>query len=123
MTREELNLFLRILPSLVEHYKTVPNSLLAKKFGVFTVKMSGVNAVHLMLMENTMMFNCNGASSLKYIFDLKGSTVDRKVKGVTKTSTTLKDTNFLMAATKNKNLTKQAKRDSFILRKSLKQDV
>ena len=106
MTKGELDLFLRMLPSLVEHYKNVPNSLLAKKFGVFTVKMSGVNAVHLMLMENTMMLKGHGDRSLKYIFDLKGSSVDRKVKGVTKTNTTLKDTNFLMAAAKNKNLTK-----------------
>ena len=36
--------------------------------------------------------------NLKYIFDLKGSTVDRKVKGVLKPSTTLKDMNFLIAA-------------------------
>ena len=36
--------------------------------------------------------------NLKYIFDLKGSTVDRKVKGSIKPSTTLKDMNFLIAA-------------------------
>jgi len=54
MTGGELSLFLRILPRLAEHYKKVPNSLLAKKFGVFTVKMSGTSAVHIMLMENTL---------------------------------------------------------------------
>ena len=54
MSKSELNLFLKMLPRLAEHYKTVPNSLLSKFFGVFTVKMSGINAVHIMLMENTL---------------------------------------------------------------------
>ena len=43
--------------------------------------------------------------SLKYVFDLKGSTVDRKVKGITKTSTTLKDVNFLMVQSANPDIT------------------
>ena len=54
MTGSELKLFLKILPRLSEHYKKVPNSLLAKKFGVFTVKMANVDPVHIMLMENTL---------------------------------------------------------------------
>lgn len=32
---------------------------------------------------------------LRYIFDLKGSTVDRKVNGETKPTTTLKDQNYI----------------------------
>ena len=39
--------------------------------------------------------------NLKYIFDLKGSLVDRKVKGEIKPSTTLKDVNFLCASERN----------------------
>ena len=39
--------------------------------------------------------------NLKYIFDLKGSLVDRKVKGEIKPSTTLKDVNFLCASAGN----------------------
>ena len=35
---------------------------------------------------------------LQYIFDLKGSLVDRKTKGKITSSTTLKDVNFLLAA-------------------------
>ena len=96
MTKSELDLFLKMLPRLAEHYNTVPNSLLSKFFGVFTVKMSGINGVHIMLMENTLRLKKE--SQLKYIFDLKGSLVDRKVLGVTKATTTLKDVNFLMAA-------------------------
>ena len=104
MTKAELDLFLRLLPSLAHHYKKVPDSLLVKKFGVFTVKRRGVQAVHIMLMENTLRLK--DPNQLKYIFDLKGSRVDRKVKGATKTTTTLKDINFLMAAAKNRNFTK-----------------
>ena len=106
MTSSELALFLRIHPNLSEHYQKVPNSLIAKKFGVFTVKMRGLNAVHIMLLENTLRLK--NPSQLKYIFDLKGSLVNRKTKGKTKATTTLKDINFLMAAAKIKNFTKQA---------------
>ena len=38
MTKSELNLLLRILPSLSEHYMNNPDSLLAKIFGVFTIQ-------------------------------------------------------------------------------------
>ena len=44
-------------------------------------------------MENTAQFE--DPTQLISIFDLKGSLVDRKEKGVTKPSTTLKDQNFL----------------------------
>ena len=59
--------------------------------------------VNIMLMENTLRIK--DENNLKYVFDLKGSTVDRKVKGKTKKSTTLKDINFRMAAKYNKNFT------------------
>ena len=83
--------------------------------------MSGVNAVHIILMENTLRLKKE--SQLKYIFDLKGSLVDRKVKGVTKVTTTLKDVNFLMAAAKNKNFTQQARNERMLLRNTLIKDV
>ena len=57
--------------------------------------------VNLILMENTMNFV--NQDMVKYVFDLKGSTVARKVKGKTKNTTTLKDVNFLKAAERNKN--------------------
>lgn len=54
-----------------------------------------------MLMENTVQLK--DPKRLQYVFDLKGSTVDRKEKGVTKPSTTLKDQNFLLCC-ESKNL-------------------
>ena len=96
MTKHELNLMLKMLPALAEHFKQNPDSLLSKIIGVFTVKTNSTNEVHLMLMENTLQLK--NPENLKYIFDLKGSKVDRKVKGCIKPSTTLKDENFLIAA-------------------------
>ena len=52
-SKEELKLFLKMLPDLAEHYKNNPNSLIAKTFGAFTVKTS-TNEIHLVLMENTL---------------------------------------------------------------------
>lgn len=62
-------------------------------------------------------------SQLKYIFDLKGSLVDRKVKGATTATTTLKDVNFLMVAAKNKNFTKQMEANRILLKKTMRKDV
>lgn len=121
MTRAELRLMLRIVPDLAEHHNSVPHSLLAKIFGVFTVKMSNAQPVHLMLMENVLRLK--NPDNLKYIFDLKGSRVDRKVKGVTKATTTLKDINFLMTAESNKGLTTQTAANNFVLRDAIKKDV
>ncbi len=121
MTSGELKLFLRILPDLARHHKNVPESLLAKIFGVFKVKTSKVSAVYIMLMENTLRLK--DPDKLNYIFDLKGSLVDRKVKGVTKPSSTLKDLNFLMVAKKNKHLTALKKHDQRLIKAALSKDV
>ena len=96
LTKGELDYLLSILSQLSSHFKDNPGSLLSKIFGVFTVKTGATNEVHLMLMENTLQLK--NSDGLKYIFDLKGSLVDRKVKGMTEPSTTLKDINFLLAS-------------------------
>ena len=83
--------------------------------------MSGTNHVHIMLIENTLRLK--NEENLNYIFDLKGSLVDRKVKGKTKPSTTLKDVNFLMASKKVKNFTTMAVRDRRLLTIAMRKDV
>ena len=70
--------------------------MIAKTIGAFTVKTDSTDDVHLVLMENTLQLK--NKEGLKYIFDLKGSLVDRKTKGKTTSSTTLKDQNFILAA-------------------------
>lgn len=43
-----------ILPDYVNHFQTHPYSMIAKIFGVFTIKVTSVNPVVVMLMENTL---------------------------------------------------------------------
>ena len=93
MTKGELDLYLKHLEAFGKHYQSCPNSLLAKVFGCFTVSTDYMEDIHIMLMENTVQLS--DPENLKHIFDLKGSLVDRYVKGETKASTTLKDQNFL----------------------------
>ena len=47
-------MLLKMLPAMSAHFKKNPDSLLAKILGAFTVKIDRTNAVHLMLMENTL---------------------------------------------------------------------
>lgn len=101
ISKGELNTFLKMLPDLAEHYKKNEDSLIVKTFGAFTVKTDSTGEVHLVLMENTLQLK--NKKGLQYIFDLKGSLVDRKVKGKTTPSTTLKDSNFLLAVHASKN--------------------
>ena len=89
ISKSELDTFLKMLPALAEHYKNNEDSLITKTFGAFTVKTDSTNEVHLVLMENTLQLK--NPKGLQYIFDLKGSLVDRKTKGKITPSTTLKD--------------------------------
>ena len=72
-------------------------------------------------MENTLRLR--NKDNLRYIFDLKGSTVDRKVSGKTKVSTTLKDVNFEMAHDRIPNFTKMGAEISTRLRIAMKKDA
>lgn len=88
---------------------------------MFTVKADSFNEVHVVLMENTLRLK--NPVNLKYIFDLKGSTVDRVVKGFTKPSTTLKDLNFLVAAEKIEDFTSMGAKLRHQLSKAIRKDV
>lgn len=80
INKKELKIMLEILPSYVEHHLKYPDSLIGKIFGVFTVKRQGNSPVILALMENTVQLK--SPHMLRYKFDLKGSTLGRKTKGV-----------------------------------------
>ena len=94
---------------------------MSKIFGVFTVKSKQTGSVHFFIMENTMRLK--KPDMLKYVFDLKGSTVDRIVKGAPKNSTTLKDSNFLMARKAIPDLTTLLGRDKSRVVKAIRSDV
>lgn len=108
MTKGELKVMLELLPNYSDHFKNCTDSMIAKIFGVFTVKTSQTGPVHIMLMENTIRLK--ESENLKYIFDLKGSTVDRYVTGSKKPSSTLKDLNFLRTCAVTPDLTKMHNR-------------
>ena len=80
INKKELKIMLDMLPSYIEHHLKYPDSLIGKIFGVFTVKRSGNSPVYLALMENTVQLK--SPQMLMYKFDLKGSTLGRKTKGV-----------------------------------------
>lgn len=78
-----------------------------------------------MLMENTCQLK--DPDNLSHIFDLKGSSVDRKTKGLTKPSTTLKDENFLLcceyANKHNRKFVQFERYESRNLTRAIRKDV
>ena len=119
--KEELDELLRLLPKLKDHYERNPRSLLSKIIGLFTVKTKAMSEVHLMLMENILRFK--EPEKLKFIFDLKGSSVNREVKGPTKASTTLKDINFIREHRKSEKFIQFSKKDRYKVLRALLKDV
>ena len=79
MKSEEVETMLKILPSYIEHHRKNPNSLIAKIFGIFTIKKAGMYAQHVMLMENCLQLKNKSMQMMMY--DLKGSMFGRYTKG------------------------------------------
>jgi len=83
-----------LLPDLYKHFKANPSSLLARIYGVYTVKMKNYDEVYLILMGNCLKFE--NRFDITRVYDLKGSKVKRHVKTDNAlSSTTLKDVNFM----------------------------
>jgi 1-phosphatidylinositol-4-phosphate 5-kinase len=94
MYDDELKIFLEALPDYYSHLRDNPNSLIARIYGVFKVKMEDIVPVNLLLMANTI--RCKSSSLIMNVFDLKGSVVNREVKMTKKlkNTSTLKDLNL-----------------------------
>ena len=124
INESELKIMLDILPSFIAHHLKYPDSLISKIFGVFTVKRDGMAPVILCLMENTVQLK--KPQMLRYKFDLKGSTFERRTKGVVTSKTDRKDLDFLdlkregnkslQFAEINKHLITILRRDVFYLK-------
>lgn len=54
ISKSEVIIMMEILDSYIRHHLKYPDSLIAKIFGVFTVKREGMAPVMLCLMENTV---------------------------------------------------------------------
>ena len=95
---KEVKLLIKLLKFYAEHLRTYPNSLLCRIYGLFHLKLPGISAVYLMVMDN-LLKNC----SPSLLFDLKGSTLGRCTKrmelGISvegkRVSAPLKDLDFL----------------------------
>ena len=127
MYDNELKIFLEALPDYFEHLKSNPNSLIARIYGVFKVKMEDIVPVNLLLMANTI--RCDSSSYIQHVFDLKGSVINRevtKIKGLKNTST-LKDLNLQKIKKqyqcKNVDMIKFHQKDIDLIKEQLKKDV
>ena len=104
MKPAELKALKCILPEYIEYLKENPYSMLAKIFGMFTLKRPYMKSVSVMLMENTLQI----ADPKKLIatYDLKGSTFGRKTKGRVTPKTVQKDIDFINQKNKNPKIFK-----------------
>lgn len=75
MNTSEQRVFIEALPQYLAHLKNNPKSLIAKIYGIYTVKMEGLKDVYILLMDNLFLHVQNKISE----FDLKGSIVNRVV--------------------------------------------
>lgn len=58
ITKNELNTILGdFILGYYEHIKSNPDSILTRIYGVYTVKIRGVNEVHIILMQNLQIFD------------------------------------------------------------------
>ena len=96
MNISEQKVFKRALPQYLEHLKRNPKSLIAKIYGIYTVKMEDIREVHILLMGNLFLHVKEKLSE----FDLKGSIINREVHQPFTMKDCLKDVN-LMTISKN----------------------
>lgn len=120
MTDSDLYAFKKLFQQYFKLVSSRPNSLLARIYGIYTVKMEEVEPVHLILMGNTKKSN---DKNIIGVYDLKGSFIHREVKGKNlKPTATLKDINLLETC-KEKILLRFRKEDQYDLMETLERDV
>ena len=79
MRGSELEVMLNILDSYIEHLKNTNNkSLLARIYGIFTIKTNLFAPMKVLIMQNSS--NLINRKGPKMTFDLKGSTYGRRTK-------------------------------------------
>ena len=83
MRGSEKRVLLDMLDDLVNHFvKTNNESLLARIYGVFTIKTNVFKSVDVIVMQNTVMLS--NRENLAMWFDLKGSSKGRETKFIGK---------------------------------------
>ena len=124
MSDGEYKTFMSMFKSYTYHCLKNNNSLLARIYGIFTVKIEKLEPVNLIMMGNTVQSMWNDMK-LKYIFDLKGSLINRETKinmKLHKPGMTLKDIN-LLTIRKGENILKFSSIDRANIMDILEKDV
>ena len=67
-----------MLSDYLKHIEKHPDSLLARIYGLYTIKTSVFGALSIIILQN--ISQPYDKANSRMIFDLKGSTVNRKVK-------------------------------------------
>jgi 1-phosphatidylinositol-4-phosphate 5-kinase len=90
---EELDLLARkgLLEKYYNFLKANPESMLARFYGIFTIKIKFMKPINVIIMDNIMGKH---SDDIVRVFDLKGSTFQRIHPGPYKNTTTRKDLNF-----------------------------
>ncbi|KAI8611775.1 hypothetical protein BC830DRAFT_1068448 [Chytriomyces sp. MP71] len=92
ISKTEHKFFRRILKGYYEHMKANPETLISRIFGLHRVKLPGGQKIRFVVMGNVFPAN----KDVHETYDLKGSTVGRRVKPENiKPHSTLKDLNFI----------------------------
>ena len=95
MTLDDFNAFMKLFKNYFHYINIYPDSMIARIYGIYSVTLEGQDPVYLILMGNTKKIpdHC-----VRRIYDLKGSLVQREVKGKEssfKNTACLKDINIL----------------------------
>ena len=102
MTNDDFAAFKKLFKAYFEHINRYKDSMLARIYGVYSVQMDDQDPVYLILMGNSK--KCDD-DYIKKCYDLKGSMVNRFVKGdeeKMKGTAVLKDQNLLNLRKKEK---------------------
>ena len=122
ISAEERKTLLDIFHDYFNYIKTNETTLITKIYGVYTLVIKNASSVNIILMQN--LFGCSPIH-IQRMFDLKGSTVQRKTKGVQKwrKDQVLKDLDYQWLTKVERKLINFKKEDIDDTKKILNNDI
>jgi hypothetical protein len=122
VTDEERKTLSEIIREYYNYIKEHKESLITKIFGIYTVVIKNASSVNIILMQN--LFECSPMNIIR-MFDLKGSTVQRKTKNPQswKSGQVLKDLDYIWLTKVERELINFNEEDSKNIENILKSDI
>lgn len=77
MSKLEVDHMIRSLPNYYRHLVQNEKTFIAKIYGIHTIRIDQFEPIHVMIMQNSLPSIPN--SSMSYLFDMKGSSINREV--------------------------------------------